>query len=242
MNAIQQRTNMPTAPTDNISSWDRYYADLFSTEQTFSPSETLLKVLFGSYLERKIELDAGASVVDVGCGAGANLVHLARRGFDVCGVEVTENAAQRIREHLANQGTEIDVRAGHNRALPIESNSVDLLISINVLHYEKDHSDLLAALDEYRRVIKPNGALYLSTVGPEHEIRSDARPLGNHRYQIQSYDFRDGQTYVYFDCAEALRTSLESAFTNVEIGRVTERLMTRNLDFFIAVARPQQQA
>ena len=81
------------------------------------------------------------------------------------------------------------------------------------------------------------GALYLSTVGPEHEIFKRSEPLGDHRYRIKNFDFRDGQEFFFFDNEQHLKSCLRSIFEDVETGQVTEKLMTLPLDFLIGVCR-----
>jgi SAM-dependent methyltransferase len=106
-----------------------------------------------------------------------------------------------------------------------------------VIHYEKDEDGIRAGLCEYRRVLKPGGTLLLMTVGPEHTIQKRAIPLGTHRYRIANYDFRDGEQYFYFDDIENLERFLGEFFGSIELGRITERLFTIDLDFLVAAGR-----
>ncbi len=85
--------------------------------------------------------------------------------------------------------------------------------------------------------MRPDGALYIATVAPEHEICREAVRTDAHVYRVENYDFRDGTHQFYFGTREYLERCLSGFFDDVEIGRVTERLMTRTLDFFLAVAR-----
>ena len=75
------------------------------------------------------------------------------------------------------------------------------------------------------------------TVAPEHDIYKRAKPLGNHRYEINDYDFRNGEIYFYFDSEKYLNMYLAEFFDSIEIGRVTENLMRLSLDFFVSVSQ-----
>lgn len=202
------------------------------------PVEVMLKALFGDYLEKKPKISSNTKVLDVGCGFGNNLLPFLVLGCRCAGVEVSQDIASLTQDILHQRGfKEVVIKKGNNRNLPFEDNHFDLIISNNVLHYEKNEENILNALDEYSRVLKPGGALFLMTVGPEHLIYKRAVPLGNHRYKISNYDFRDGEIYFYFDNEKYLEFYLSKFFAHVETGRVLEKLMKVDLDFLIAVCQ-----
>lgn len=96
-----------------------------------------------------------ASVLEVGCGTGGFARHLsdAHPGWDVRGVEPSEQAAC-----LANErGCCVDI--GTFQQLPAEQASVDLLIALDVLeHCDDDREATHAAA----RVLKPGGLFVLT--------------------------------------------------------------------------------
>lgn len=223
--------------TDADSNWEAFHLERAAASHPRWPNETMVKTVFGAYLRDRISLPPRARVLDVGCGFGNNLLPFLDRGHECAGVEVTAAIAELAERLLLERGHRVTIRQGGNRAIPFPDAHVDLLLSLNVLHYEPDEAAIGAALDEYARVLKPGGAAVIVTVGPRHEIYTKAEPLGDHRYRIADYDFRDGEQYFYFDDVEYLRRSLASRFVRIETGRVTEQLFTTTLDFLLAVAR-----
>jgi len=224
-------------PTSNQQRWEDHYSEILQSPSMFWPNEALVKTIFGSYLSKPFSLPEQATVLDVGCGMGGNLRPFMTRGHKCHGVEVTDKTAGAIQEALDAQGFNMKIHGGTNRALPFEDETFDLLISVNVVHYETNEENLKAAFQEYRRVLKPGGALYLSTVGPKHEIYQSAEVAGPHRYKIANYDFRNDEIYFYFDNEKYLKSYLKESFVDVETGNVTERLMSRTVDFLTAFAR-----
>jgi arsenite methyltransferase len=122
-------------------------------------------------------LPAGATVVDVGCGAGTDLLLAALRvgpkGAAI-GVDMTE--AMRA---IAADGaricalTNVDVREGDAAALPLDDRSVDVVISNGVLNLVPEKERAIA---EMARVLKPGGRLQIAdiTIGeqlPESVVR-----------------------------------------------------------------------
>ena len=201
------------------------------------PNEIMLKLAFGAYLANPLKIVEGMKVLDVGCGFGNNLVPFIDKGCEGFGTEVTAETAKLAQDLLTERDYPCDIRHGYNQSLPFADDTFDLLLSINVLHYEKTDEDIAASIKEYCRVMKPDGAMILLTVGPEHSIYKKAKVVGHHRFLVQDFDFRDGEQYYYFDNTKYLDAKLSEYFGDVETGRVTEQLMIRPLDFLVAVAR-----
>ena len=107
----------------------------------------------------------GATVVDIGCGAGTDLLLAARRvgsGGRAIGVDMTEAMRQRATHGAAACGLDhVDVRNGDATRLPVEDRSVDVVISNGVLNLvpEKDR-----AVAEIARVLKPGGRLQIADI------------------------------------------------------------------------------
>ena len=201
------------------------------------PNEAMLKVIFGSYLNNRPFPDSNWKVLDIGCAMGSNLIPFADIGCDAYGIDIHSDICARARQIMQHRGYEnIDFREGSNRDIPFPDNYFDLITSINTLHYEQNEEDMLLALNEFQRVLKPGGGLYISTVGPKHEIYNLSKPLGGHKNTIQDFGFRTGEQFFFFDNERYLDYYLSKFFDSVETGQVTEKLMTMNLDFLISYA------
>src|SRR5947199_7845722 len=83
-------------------------------------------------------IPAGATVVDIGCGAGTDLLLAARRAGPrgrAIGVDMTEGMRDRARRGAAACGlTQVDVREGEATALPVDAGTIDVVISNGVLN------------------------------------------------------------------------------------------------------------
>lgn len=96
---------------------------------------------------------AGRHVVDIGCGTGGLASWLASRGAEVLGIDAQPAMLAKAR------GTGVPVAAASADALPLASASVDLAVVFNSLHH---FADSAAALGEARRVLSPEGTLYVA--------------------------------------------------------------------------------
>lgn len=217
--------------------WEIFFQKKNQINHPLWPNEAIIKVIFGDYLKNKIILKNKGRILDVGCGFANNLLPFLYRGWEGAGTEITPKIVEQIVEDLQSRGIDADIRTGNNRDLPFDDDSFDLLLSLGVLHYENCQEDIDQALNEYKRVLKDDGAIIIYTAGPEHDIVTSSKQIKNNIYRIQNYDFRDGEEYFYFDSTKYLEYFMRRHFGDVEVGQVTEKLMTKTVDFLVAVCR-----
>lgn len=110
-------------------------------------------------------LRPGDVVVDLGSGAGIDLLLAAKkveRGGRVIGVDMTDAMIAKARENIRVSGlTNIEVRKGIIEDLPVESGSVDWVISNCVINLSPEKPRVFA---EIARVLKPGGQMYVSDI------------------------------------------------------------------------------
>jgi len=120
--------------------------------------------------------------VDAGCGTGQTMDWFVRRhpgwrgvGFDIAteALEFARNAGQRV-----SQATAL--------SLPVRSNSVDLVISLDTLqHLPLDGGDA-TAIHEFFRVLRPGAALLLRTNAQSFPRTRDDKEFSFHKYNPRS--------------------------------------------------------
>jgi SAM-dependent methyltransferase len=111
------------------------------------------------------EVLPGQTVLDLGCGAGMDLILAARKvgvTGKVIGVDMTPEMLTLARQNIARSGlTNVEVRQGKIEALPIESGSVDWVISNCVINLSPDKQTVF---NEIARVLKPGGQMLVSDI------------------------------------------------------------------------------
>jgi ubiquinone/menaquinone biosynthesis C-methylase UbiE len=108
------------------------------------------------HLPRLIDFNGyrGKKVLDVGCGAGTDLVRFARGGAEVTGVDISSAAIELARSNFEQQGLAADLHEADGERLPFDANTFDLVYAHGVVQYTPDGQGLV---DECRRVLKPGG-------------------------------------------------------------------------------------
>jgi arsenite methyltransferase len=121
-------------------------------------------------------IEPGATVLDLGCGAGTDLLIAAQMtgprgtaiGVDMTPAMLRRAAASATEMRLHN----IELYEALIESLPLDDASVDVVISNGVIDLVPDKD---AAFDEIDRVLRPGGRLQIADVVIHHEVSEDAR-------------------------------------------------------------------
>ncbi|MES2759535.1 MAG: class I SAM-dependent methyltransferase [Pseudomonadota bacterium] len=100
------------------------------------------------------------NVADVGCGAGAQAQLWAAQGHQVYGVDINEALIALARRRAGAAGLQIVFDVAAASALPWPDHSMDVCILPELLEHVADWRGCIA---ECLRVLRPGGALYIST-------------------------------------------------------------------------------
>jgi SAM-dependent methyltransferase len=122
-------------------------------------------------------IQPGETVLDVGCGAGTDLLLAAKRTGSTgraIGVDMTPAMIERAKRAAIKAAVweTVEIRRGTAEDLPVESASIDVVMSNGVLNLSPDK---IRSFDEIYRVLRPGGRLYLADVVVQRELSLAAR-------------------------------------------------------------------
>jgi len=121
-------------------------------------------------------LKEGETVLDLGSGGGMDAFLAAKKvgpTGKVIGVDMTKEMLKKAKAIASEHGYEnVEFRLGEIESLPVEDETVDVVISNCVVNLAPDK---LKVFQEAYRVLKPNGKLMVSDLVTQGELPDDVR-------------------------------------------------------------------
>jgi 2-polyprenyl-3-methyl-5-hydroxy-6-metoxy-1,4-benzoquinol methylase len=111
----------------------------------------------------RLDLPAGAHVLDLACGTGNIAIPLARQGMRVTGVDIAPNLLEQARERAAAEGLQISFEEGDAEQLSCPDATFDAVVSMFGAMFAPQPERVVA---ECARVLKPGGLLAMANWTP----------------------------------------------------------------------------
>lgn len=102
-------------------------------------------------------LGGARRLLDLGCGTGAHALRLAKRGHVVVGVDRSTEMLAQARTKLTGSESTVEFREADIRKFDLGQRFDAVLMMFTVLGYQLTEADLMAALSNVRRHLKPGG-------------------------------------------------------------------------------------
>jgi SAM-dependent methyltransferase len=119
------------------------------------------------------DIEPGSVVLDLGCGAGTDLLIAAQRCGRAIGVDMTPAMLGRAAASAEQMGlANVELHESLIEALPLADASVDVVISNGVIDLVPDKDAVFAEID---RVLRPGGRVQLADVIIHTAVSEDAR-------------------------------------------------------------------
>jgi len=135
----------------------RRYKDhkAFISESNFLEDKVYLYKIYSQIIKLNIKNTAQTKILDIGCADGSFANFLAHKGFNVYGIDISEEAIKKA-SVFGIKASQCDIEQG----LKFKDNYFDIIIASEIIEhlYDTDYF-----LEEIKRVTKKYGYLFIST-------------------------------------------------------------------------------
>ena len=191
-----------------------------NVKRIVTPGQQKLIYLFrlGSF-GKSFQLGEGRKALDAGCGSGYNLVTLHLLGWDTYGFDISDALVANAEQNVKKYHSQAIIKKGTNQSIPFKENEFSMLLSMNSIHYAESEMEVCRAMEEFARVLKPGGRIYLTTTHPSNWIFEDASETTEQFVHInQPGDYRHGMSMLRLKDESELYKLAEPFFNEIKIG------------------------
>lgn len=163
---VDREAPADAADTDPSSAWDhgtnREFYDYYAAQSESPEAIRRARAARDVVLAVMGPLDPGArlDVADIGCGAGTFGLAWAEAGHRVSGLDVNRPLVELARERARERGLDARFEVGSATSLPWPDESMDVCSVPELLEHV---AEWRTCLDEFTRILRPGGVLYLTT-------------------------------------------------------------------------------
>ena len=141
--------------------WETFGPMMFTEQRITGAAEEVEQVL------TLLDLQAGAKVCDLCCGVGRHSLELARRGFELAGVDRTASYLAKARARAKDEGLNVEFIAADVRSF-IRPEAFDVVLNLfTSFGYFEDDDDNAKMLENINASLKPAGRLVVEIMGKE---------------------------------------------------------------------------
>jgi ubiquinone/menaquinone biosynthesis C-methylase UbiE len=190
-----------------MSNW---YKDLFDNYARTYDKESFTQGTIGEvdFIEQEINFDKTKKILDIGCGTGRHAIELAKRGYKVTGIDLSESQLQRASEKAKEAG--VDVRFIQSDAREINfKHEFELVIMICEGAFPLMETDEMnyKILENAANALKSGGRIIFTTLNAlfplyhsvKDFINSNSPEGTSSENTFDLLTFRDSSTYEVTD-------------------------------------------
>ncbi len=145
------------------------------------------------FIEKEIRYDKTVRILDIGCGTGRHSIELAKRGYNVTGVDLSESQLQKANEKAATEGVQerVTFQKADARNLGFDKEfELALMICEGAFPLMETDEMNYTILENASRALLPGGKLILTTLSVLFPLYHSVKDfLGEHGFDSAGHSF-----------------------------------------------------
>jgi SAM-dependent methyltransferase len=197
----------------------QWYEELFVNYGKKYDNESFAQGTVGEcdFIEKEIGYNKATKILDIGCGTGRHSIELARRGYIVVGIDLSESLLKRAKEKASEQKLQIVFQKHDARSLPF-LHEFDLVIMLCEGAFPLMETDEMnfQILQNAANALKPKGKLIFTTLNglfpPFHSVKeflASETKEGNAKCGSLSFDLMSFREHSTLDVEDDLGNKKE---------------------------------
>lgn len=150
-----------------VKAYDEHYYQVYGDE--FTPEQTKADV---NGVITLLNLAPGARILDLCCGFGRHSLELARRGYEVTGLDFSPNLLRHAREAAQSENLDVTWIEADMREIPAPAQPYDAVVNLfSAFGFFGDDREEARVAEAVARVLAPGGQALIETVNREIMLR-----------------------------------------------------------------------
>ncbi|MCL2800765.1 MAG: methyltransferase domain-containing protein [Treponema sp.] len=189
----------------------------------------------------KKPLDSPPRVLDVCCGLGRISSELARMGFEVTGIDITESFLNAAKEDAEYESLKIEYINTDARDF-VRQNYFDMVVNLYIsFGYFSDQKDDLKVLCNAQQSLKKDGVFILETLGKEISVRDFTEAEWFERaggFMLTEYEPQDSWTFlknrwIFIKDGKIIeKTFVQRLYSGSELKAICKEAGFKNVEIF----------
>ena len=169
--------------TDDITVKAYKYAYKKNYDHSY-PNENIVRISEG------IKLRPGSKCLDFGYSFGENLIHYAKKGHKMFGIDIDKTLEKRTLKKIKERNLklkfepELKTMVNNAKKLPYKDNTFDFILANQNVYLLASEEKIFKLLKEFKRVAKKNAELVITMMGEENWVARDGKYIGNNCYKL----------------------------------------------------------
>lgn len=195
----------------------KWYQELFENYADTYDKECFTQGTIGEcdFIEKEIDFDKSKKIIDIACGTGRHSVELAKRGYKVTGIDLSESQLEKAWKKAVESGVVVDFQQMDARNI-LFSGEFELALMICEGAFSLMETDDMnfEILKNAAKTLKPGGKLIMTTLSALYPLFHSVKEFMDSHNEKSEYDvlafdlmtFREKNTLTYTDDSETKKT------------------------------------